>query len=679
MQKIKFIIFIIILIILSIFSCKKERATSTTIQEKKVITCKAILVEGNAFVLNESKNEWEQIAAGDLLKENDTLKTESKANVELQFNDNSIVRIKENSELKISKLYSEQNINNTKLFLNSGTLLAKPAKQTEGSNFEVETKSITAGVRGTEFIVIAETQVSKIAVNSGKVIIKKKLKIDSLEKVKEIDVEFAKKIEDAAIGEIELLPNEKIVVSDEEIKNLNNKLTEDVTKILNEIEKSKDSKEELAKTIEKIEKEELNNITVKSAEVLKKENITEKDKKEIPINEFKDMGKESDKNISENTNSTEKIEEKKDDNNIGKQKDKKEKTVVEETNSTKEKELVTVIDKLNNLGVSFSDKNTGITTNGSYIYISSDTNKALFCINSNGKLVWKFTNSKLKKIESFVIPYKNFVVFASYDAIFVLKANNGEIYQSLDITNGTSFWAKPVKISNDVIIPTARYLYKFDGNNISLINEIEASQGQVYIAGEKDSLYISDSLYQNIKEFDFTKNSITWVSDNLVSSSYIDPLISSKYLAIADNDGNLYRFDINSKSKGYKLLKIDSGVTSNLVLANNSLYFVAKNGFLYSADINSFNQVNKIIKVDNNPNLDKYLTKKLILNNDKLYFSSDTGNILSYEIANKTAKFITNEANSEKNPLVGTPVVINKEVYVVDSKSNVYKCYETYK
>jgi len=677
MRKIKFIIFAIFLIILLIFACKKETTTSTTIQEKKVITCKAILVEGNAFVLSESKNEWEQITAGDLFKESDTLKTESKANVEIQFNDGSIIRIKENSELKISKLYSEQNINNTKLFLNSGVLLAKPEKQTEGSSFEIETKSITAGVRGTEFIVIAGAEVSKVAVNRGKVIIKKRLTIDSLEKIKEIDVECAKEIEDAAIGEVELLPNEKIVVSDEEIKNLNIKLEKDVSKILTKMENSKDSKEKLSKTIEKIEKEEIPNISLKSSEVLlKKENITEKDKKEIPINEFKDMEKESDKNISETTTTTEKIEDKK----IAKQKDNKEKTVVEETTTTiKEKELVTVIDKLNNLGVSFSDKNTGITTNGSYIYIASDANKALFCIDSNGKLIWKFTNSKLKKIESFVVPYKNFVVFASYDAIFALKANNGEIYQSLDITNGTSFWANPVTINNYVVIPTARYIYKFDGNSISLINEIEASQGQVYITGWKNSLYISDSLYQNIKEFDFNQNSITWVSDNLVSSSYTPPLLSSKYLAIADNDGNLYRFDISNKSKSYNILKIESGVTSNLVLANNILYFIAKNGFLYSADINSFNNPNKIVKVDNNPNLDKYLTKKLILHNYKLYFSSDTGNIFSYDISNKTANFITNEKNSEKNPLVGTPVLINNEVYVVDSKSNIYKCYETYK
>jgi len=651
------------------FSCKKESTTTTTLEGKKVSNAKVIMVEGNAFVLDQTTNQWEQLVAGDLLKESDTIKTESKSNVEIQFQEGSIIKIKENSELKIAKLYSEQNINNTKLFLNSGTLLAKPEKQTEGSSFEVDTKSITAGVRGTEFIVVAGSNVTKVAVNSGKVIIKKRLILDSLDRVKEIDLNIAKKIEDVAIGEIELAQNEKIVVSDDDIKNLNSKVEQDISSIVSELEKNKDSEEKLKETIATIEKEKINDINSFSSKVIKKDKITDKDKKtDIPVEEFKDMGKN---NISENTTTTTTIEEKK----ISKDKEK----VTEETTTNIEKQLVTVVDKLGNLGLTFSEKNTGVTTNNKFIYIATDTNKSLLCLNTSGKLLWKFSNPKLKKIESFITPYKNMVVFGSYDSIFVLNANSGEIIQSLDITNGTSFWAKPVEIANSIIIPTSRYTYKFDGSSISVMNEIEVSQGQVYMAAKNNSLYISDSLYQNIKEFDISSNSVTWTSNNLLSSSYMLPVISDQYLVIADNDGNLYRFNIKQKTKSYNILKIGSGVTSNIVSDGLNLYFVAKDGFFYKADLNTFNSVQKVIKVDNNPGSDKYLTKKLVMANDKIYFASDSGKIFSYDKTKNEAIFINIEENKENLPLVGSPVVINNEVYVIDTKSNIYKAYETYK
>lgn len=687
MKRVKFFSVFIFIIMILIFSCKKETTTSTTLQPK-ITTCKVIFVEGNAFLLNQNSNNWEQISAGDTLKENDTIKTESKSNVEIQFNDWSIIKIRENSELKISKLYSEQNINNTKLFINSGTILAKPEKQTEGSSFEVETKSITAGVRGTEFIVVSGANVSKVAVKSGKVIIKKKLTIDSLDKVKEIDVELANKIEKVAVGEIELKENEKIVVSDKEIKEFNNKLEKEISNINIELEKNRYSKESLEKIVKKIDNEKISEISSFSSQILKKESITDKDKKtDLPIDEFKDIGKR-DKNVSETTTTTTIREEKVTSNNKKdikeKTKEKREENIKpEEKEKEKEKELVkelvTVVDKIGNLGLTFSDKNTGITTNGRFLYISSDINKSLFCVNTNGKIIWKFSNPKLKKIESFIVPYNNFVVFASYDAIFVLNGNNGEMVQSLDITNGTSFWARPVEVNNNIIIPTARYTYKFDGSKISLINEIEVSQGQVYMAAGKNSVYISDSLYQNIKEFDFNTNSIVWTSNNLVSSSYISPVISGEYLVIADNDTNIYRFNIRQKRKDYNILKIGSGVTSNIISDGTDLYFIAKDGFFYTCSLNNFNSVNKIIKVDNNPTTDKYLTKKLTSYGNKLYFSSDTGNIFTFDNEKKEASFIVIDENKEKLPLIGTPVVINNEVYVIDTKSNIYKSYETYK
>ena len=82
------------------------------------------------------------------------------------------------------------------------------------------------------------------------------------------------------------------------------------------------------------------------------------------------------------------------------------------------------------------------------------------------------------------------------------------------------------------------------------------------------------------------------------------------------------------------------------------------------------------MRVDRNPVQDKYLTKKLFRDDKIIYFASDTGKIFTYNISTGNADFISIEDNENNNALIGTPVKIDKAIYFVDIKSNIYKMYK---
>ena len=113
----------------------------------------------------------------------------------MQIGDDSIIRVKENSILKVVKLFKDQEIEETKINLDIGKILAKPKNLTEGSSFEIETKSVTAGVRGTEFTVLKTKEgVTKIAVKEGEVGIKKNIDSKDIAKIKKVDTELAENL-----------------------------------------------------------------------------------------------------------------------------------------------------------------------------------------------------------------------------------------------------------------------------------------------------------------------------------------------------------------------------------------------------------------------------------------------------------------------------------------------------
>ncbi|HOV15008.1 MAG TPA: hypothetical protein PK771_12030, partial [Spirochaetota bacterium] len=112
------------------------------------------------------------------------------------------------------------------------------------------------------------------------------------------------------------------------------------------------------------------------------------------------------------------------------------------------------------------------------------------------------------------------------------------------------------------------------------------------------------------------------------------------------------------------------GVSSNIIIDKNRLFFVARDGFFYSYDIDN-NKSKRIVKVDNNPSVDKYLTKNSVKFKDYIMFCSDRGSLFVYDTVNDFYQFV--KIADINVSLLASPMVINNDVYLMDIRSNSYK------
>jgi hypothetical protein len=641
-------------ILFLVFNCTKKvdnkvEEQKETTKEVKINKCVVTSIEGEVFLTNENNTDMTQISVGDNLKENDSLKTETNSTVELQLGNDSIIRVKENSILKIAKLFRDGDNLKTNLFLKNGKILAKPEKQTEGSSFEIQTDSITAGVRGTEFVVVSDEKSTKVAVNEGIVKIKSNVDIESIDKLVALNSDLASKIKTSGEGEVEITADQKIIVNVKDVKKLETTLSSEVNKIIEKLGKNKDSKD-LENVIKQIENQTINEISVNSSRILQKEDVTKKEwEKEYNKKEFEEM-KSHAGDVSE---------------------DKKESTKENAKSENKPKELTRLIKKTGNAGAELSEKTTSITGTDGNLIISSDTSKSIISFDpENGKLNWKFSSAKIKTIFSPAIFIKNDTILGTSDSIFVLNSS-GNIKQTKEISNGPSFWSSPVIGKGTAFIPTTRTIFTYDGNEIGELKDFPAAQGQLYLSYYDNALFIVDSLYFTIRKYDLKKNEVTWTSDKLQSRIYTTPAFSGKYFFVADSAANIYKFDYESGNTKPETTKIPAGVTSNMIAKGNNVFFVANDGCLYK--VNDKLTAGKIEKVDSAPDANKYLIKKILLTGNDIYFSSDTGKIYHYDISKNNSEFIDIPANKKSNPLVGTPIKVNDEIFVVDTDSNVYK------
>lgn len=139
------------------------------------------------------------LKVGDLLKKGDVITTGSKGRADLQFNENTVLTLAQNSELVISKLLAayEKGSLQAGVDLKLGSLYAKVNKMQKGSDFRVNTPSVVAAVRGTEFYAEAkEDGSSEVAVSEGKVAV-------SSDDSEEMVIEEGNKVEVDSEGNVE--------------------------------------------------------------------------------------------------------------------------------------------------------------------------------------------------------------------------------------------------------------------------------------------------------------------------------------------------------------------------------------------------------------------------------------------------------------------------------------------
>jgi len=681
---------ILILMFLLVFACTKKedkKDTTTTVVPDKLNKCIITSVEGKVFITNDANTNMVSATVGDKLKEDDSIKTDNGSSAEVQIGEGSVVRIKENSVLKLAKLLKEKESQKTTLFLKSGKILAKPEHQTEGSSFDIQTETVTAGVRGTEFVVITDANTTKIAVSTGAVKVKNNINPETFEKLNKINPELAEKLKHSMEAEQDVAPDQKVVIKNEEVKNMESSVTKEVAEIVVNLEKNKDSKEATEAIIKQVETEKINQITANTAKLAVKETVTDTDwNKEFNKKEFEEIKvivieepkKEDVKKEEPKKEEPKKEEPKKETPKKVEKKDTKKDTekVAAVKKEEKPKEFVRTADKFGSIpGVSFAEKSTAVVSNDSGIYISSDTSKSVICVNpKTGKVAWKFSNSKIKSIFSPAIPFRGNVILGTFETIYVIGPN-GTVKSSKDIENGPTFWSTPVVGKDSIYIPTARSIFSYAGGEITELKGYPQANGQLYLSADNDSLLVVEPQYNILKQFDLNTKSVVWTSDKLLSPIYSSPIFVGKYFVVADSTGNLYRFDSETKSTKPDVIKIGAGVMSNLVAKGNSVYFVAKDGSFYKANVTDFSAVSSIVKVDTVPDANKYLAKKTLISGADIYFSSDSGKLFHYNLANGTNEFISLPDNAANLPLVGTPAKIGEDLFVIDTKANIYKIY----
>ncbi|MBN2693813.1 FecR domain-containing protein [bacterium] len=159
------------IVIISIFITLLIGGVTLFATTKGEASGKILKIEGkSAFVKSDGK--WKKLKEGDKVFSGVEIKTGNESKVILLFNDSSELRVSEKSQIKINDSMMKSAENRkfaARLVL--GRVWAKVAKSKSGDrNFELSTKTATAGVRGTTFdISFDESEKSIVSLYNGSV------------------------------------------------------------------------------------------------------------------------------------------------------------------------------------------------------------------------------------------------------------------------------------------------------------------------------------------------------------------------------------------------------------------------------------------------------------------------------------------------------------------------------
>ena len=194
---------------------KKSAVTILCMSIAIVMSCSTADVQEYAvisFMIGGVTKNKMPVEIGEIVKEKDEIKTAEDSFCDIKIG-SSIIRIKEKSDVIVSSLLRKGNLENTQLGLDRGRMLCKPKKLLKSESFIVKTPTAVAGVRGTKFIVEADSiKTTRIKVFDGKVKIAKRVKQfeGSIDKVLEVAPVISKE-EKVVITQKEVDKAEKIV------------------------------------------------------------------------------------------------------------------------------------------------------------------------------------------------------------------------------------------------------------------------------------------------------------------------------------------------------------------------------------------------------------------------------------------------------------------------------------
>lgn len=149
---------IITVIAISSLACSSMAADAGSAKDVSVVDMK-----GTVEVMEKGASNWVAATAWMKLGAGDTVRTGKDSYADLKFNgmgDTALVRVGENSSMKVDTYVSSKDVAERKiaLDLSMGDVLVKANKLKSESQFQVKTPTSIVGVRGTGFKVHVESE-----------------------------------------------------------------------------------------------------------------------------------------------------------------------------------------------------------------------------------------------------------------------------------------------------------------------------------------------------------------------------------------------------------------------------------------------------------------------------------------------------------------------------------------
>ncbi|MBN2531645.1 MAG: PEGA domain-containing protein [Spirochaetales bacterium] len=171
----RFLIIKIVIIILAIsvsflISCekRKEKGETGKVSLIEVTPVQILITDLDGDVYKIDDDELIEVIIEDILTESDIVKTEQGAYCELQFGETALVRMEENTILRMNAVLTELGQADISLGMDLGTLLCKVNKLVENERFEVNTPAVVFGVRGTRFgVEVTDAEDASLFVEEG--------------------------------------------------------------------------------------------------------------------------------------------------------------------------------------------------------------------------------------------------------------------------------------------------------------------------------------------------------------------------------------------------------------------------------------------------------------------------------------------------------------------------------
>jgi outer membrane protein assembly factor BamB len=160
-------------------------------------------VSGEVYVKGEA--DWEYVEIGNIVHPGEVIKVGTDSLCELQFGQDSVVRIQENSEVALKDFWLEPDQSKVDMNLELGSVLCKVSKLSGEESFKVRTRTAVCGIRGTEFLVkVSGSNETLLAVKEGAVtIVPESADTENIEQRADLNdtriKALVKKLEDSAL------------------------------------------------------------------------------------------------------------------------------------------------------------------------------------------------------------------------------------------------------------------------------------------------------------------------------------------------------------------------------------------------------------------------------------------------------------------------------------------------